>query len=129
MRWLHAYRQWRPFSDSEAWMLFRAAAFAEAFGWTCLIIGILYSEHLGQHWPVAVAGQIHGTLFLIYLAAAALLGPSLRWPLWRSALAVMCSVPPYGSLVYEMVSAFLRKHQDAQQFYAATGFAIASQQD
>lgn len=112
------YQNFRPFTEPEAWTLFKAAAIAEAIGWTTLIIGIYYRNYVVHaNWPVAIAGQIHGTLFLAYIFAVLALSPSMGWPLWRVILAGSCSVPPYGSLLYEQISAVVRKRTKLQRFY------------
>jgi integral membrane protein len=101
----------RVFSDREAWLLFRLAAFGESIGWTFLISGVLLKKYVthGVNWPVAIGGQIHGTLFILYLAVSILAGPSLAWRPRKALLAVAVSVPPYGSLVFERYEA-KRRH-------------------
>lgn len=114
---LDTYQTSRPFSDSEAWALFRMAAFAEAVGWTLLIIGILCKK-LPVSWnqyPVYMAGSVHGTLFLLYIIAVLALASSLQWSVPRTFIAGLCSVPPYGSLLYEMWSSRQRGHQKLQR--------------
>jgi integral membrane protein len=104
----------RPFTDAEAWMLFKIAAFAEAVGWTMLILGVA-AERLPVSWneiPVQLAGRTHGMLFLTYIFAVIALSPSLGWSGFRILVAGACSVPPYGSLIYEMLSAQHRKWTD-----------------
>jgi integral membrane protein len=111
---LQAYKNFRPFTDAEAWMLFRLAAFGEAIGWTLLIIGIIIDETTVS-WhaiPVKITGQLHGMLFLTYMAAALVLSPSLGWSWFRAIIATIASVPPYGSLVFEMWSSHERKRSD-----------------
>lgn len=57
------------FSDADAWMLFRLAAFVEAIGWTLLISAIV-SRRLGMSGAdiaVSIAGTIHGVFFLCFL--------------------------------------------------------------
>jgi integral membrane protein len=121
MRFFELYQNFRPFSDREAWSLFRIAAIAEAIGWTLLIIGIICRDVFGLgHAPVAVAGRIHGMLFVAYIVATLALSPSMRWPFWRMLLAGACSVPPYGSLVYEQISGLLRNNRDVKQFSRLT---------
>jgi integral membrane protein len=110
----NAYQNFRPFTDQEAWMLFRLAAFGEALGWSLLIIGILIDQ-TSVSWheiPVKITGQLHGIFFLVYLAAALVLSPSLGWSWLRAIFAGIASVPPYGSLLFEMWSAHNRKHRD-----------------
>lgn len=93
----------RPFTEKEAWGLFRIAAFAEAIGWTLLIAGILIDKYLAPHdsTMIVLAGRTHGMLFFLYCLAALGLYPSLGWPRLRSAAALLFSVPPYGTLIFE----------------------------
>lgn len=111
---LEKFESIQPFTDAEAWLLFRLAAFAEAFGWTLLISGIFCKRYIvhGNNIPVLIAGQIHGTLFLIYLVAAVILYSSLHWTRMRALVAILASVPPYGSLVFELWSARSRKRAE-----------------
>jgi integral membrane protein len=99
------------FTDSEAWNLFRLAAFGEAFGWTLLICSIVFKHYVtpGNNIPIDIAGQIHGTIFLIYIAAVMVLHPSLRWSPKRTLIAGLLSVPPYGTLVFEQWEARRRR--------------------
>jgi len=106
------------FTDIEAWKLFRLSAFGEAFGWTLLISGLLIKHYFthGNNIPVDIAGQIHGTLFLIYLTAVVVLHPSLKWSPKRTLVAGLVSVPPYGTLVFEQWVAHMRR-REALQLY------------
>jgi integral membrane protein len=87
--------------------LFRIAAIAEAAGWTLLIMGILLEQHVftDSRVPVAIAGRVHGTLFLVYIAAVFVFSPSQGWSKRRTITAGVASVPPYGSLVFEQWAA------------------------
>jgi integral membrane protein len=100
----------RPFTESEAWLLFRIAAIAEACGWTLLIAGILTSKYVMPHNNSALilAGRTHGMLFTLYLLAALGLYPSLGWSRWRGIVALAFSVPPYGTLAFEQWAAAKR---------------------
>src|ERR1700691_3093386 len=93
----------RVFTDREAWNLFLLAAFGEAFGWTLLISSLVFKHYVtpGNNIPIDIAGQIHGTIFLIYIAAVVILHPSLHWSPKRTLIAGLASVPPYGTLVFE----------------------------
>ena len=129
LRFLQAYQRFRPFSEEEAWKIFKIAAIAEAVGWTLLIIGIFCRDGLSLgHAPVAVAGRIHGMLFVAYIIAVLATGPSLRWPFWRTLFAGLCSVPPYGSLLYEQLSAYLLQRNQLQQLRGWAGYNILSNQ-
>lgn len=101
---LKVFEGLRPFTEAEAWMLFRLAAWAEAVGWTLLISGMTISDYLtpGNRTAVIIAGQLHGTLFFIYLAACTVLYPSLGWRRHKALIALAFSVPPYGSLAFEL---------------------------
>lgn len=101
----------RPFKPGEAWLLFRLAAFGEAAGWTLLIAGIILKRYFlnGNNLPVLIAGQFHGTLFIIYMTAAVGLYPSLHWTRKRAVVALIASVPPYGSLLFERWAAYKLK--------------------
>lgn len=106
------------FTDSEAWNLFRLAAFGEAFGWTLLISSLVFTHYVtaGNNIAIDIAGQIHGTIFLIYIAAVVVLHPSLRWSPRQTLIAGLVSVPPYGTLVFEQWAA-RRRRADALKGY------------
>lgn len=108
---LQRYEQLRPFTESEAWWLFRVAAIGEAVGWSLLISGILFRQYIvaGNDIAVQIAGRIHGMLFLAYIAAVVVLYPSLGWGRGRTIIAGLASVPPYGSLMFEQWSAYRRR--------------------
>lgn len=107
--WLRKFETTRAFTDAEAWALFRAAAFGEAIGWTLLIMGIALEHITGSHTYVAVAGRIHGMLFVAYLVAVLAFYPSLAWSRWKALFALALSVPPYGSLAFERWVAWRRR--------------------
>lgn len=108
---LRLYNGTHWFSDKDAWLLFRAAAFAETIGWTLLIAAILYRN---QDLPnpdifISVAGRLHGLFFMLYFVAVLLLSRSMQWRGYRILFALAAGVPPYGSLVYEKIAAKERK--------------------
>jgi integral membrane protein len=106
---LKIFERSRPFTDAEAWMLFRIAAYGEAIGWTLLITGIALEHMTGSHAYVAIGGRIHGMLFVSYLAACVVLYPSLGWSRWRALFALAFSTPPYGTLLFEQWVAYKRR--------------------
>lgn len=109
-RYLRRFEELRPFTEAEAWLLFRIAAIAEACGWTLLIAGIAADKYLphGGSSALILAGRVHGMLFFLYCLASLGLYPSLGWPRLRSVFALACSVPPYGSLLFEQWAAAKR---------------------
>jgi len=108
---LQKFENLRPFTETEAWNLFRLAAVSEAIGWSLLISGLLIKRFVmhGNNDAVLLAGQIHGTIFLAYIAAVLVLYASLGWSRRRTIVAGLASVPPYGSLVFEQWAAHKRR--------------------
>jgi integral membrane protein len=116
---LRTYTSFKPFTNDEAWMIFKLAAFAEAIGWTILITGIVLTEYVfpGNRVPVVLAGRIHGILFGLYLTAVLAVSPSLNWKWKRIIIAGLMSVPPYGTLLFEIWTSHHRKRQDFKKVY------------
>jgi integral membrane protein len=117
------------FTESEAWLLFKIAAFAEALGWTLLITGVLLSKYVfsGSQIPVKLAGSFHGMLFLSYAVASVGLYPSLRWSRKKALIALIASVPPYGSLIFEQWANYTRKYKKAYTFKSLVTFTFLTQ--
>lgn len=91
------------FSEKEAWILFRAVAFLETFGWICLLIGI---TAVASGWKysdsyIAIGGTIHGLLFLAYNFIVIFAHRSLGWSVKRFIFALLISNVPFGALVFE----------------------------
>lgn len=109
-RFEHSYY----FTESEAWTIFKMAALAEACGWTLLITGIAIERYIlpGSVVPVYIAGRFHGILFFMYALAAIGLYPTLRWSRKRAFVALLASVPPYGSLLFEQWAQYKRHRDD-----------------
>ena len=107
---LQKFERAKPFTESEAWLLFRIAAVAEACGWTLLIAGILANPHLSPrtNTVLILVGRTHGMLFMLYCLASLGLYPSLGWSRWRALFALAFSVPPYGTLAFERWAAAKR---------------------
>lgn len=120
---LHHYEHHRLFSQPEAWALFRLAAIGEAVGWTLLLSALLWQHfHLpGNTIPVQLAGQLHGMLFLAYLLAAIGLYPPLHWRRRWALLALLASLPPYGSLAFEQL---MQRRRCTQTLCAMAGFQL-----
>lgn len=115
----------KPFTETEAWTLFRLAAIGEACGWTLLITGIGLKQYVlhGNNVPVLIAGQMHGTLFFIYIAAAVVLYPSLGWSRKRAFTAGLASVPPYGSIIFEQWAAYRRDRAEIITYQRCLAYA------
>lgn len=109
----------RPFTETEAWTLYRIVALSEAFGWTLLIAGILIRHFRlpGYSIAVPIAGQIHGTIFLIYFGVSITIYSSLSWSRKKFLMAIIAGIPPYGSLVFEQWEVRRRSAKNRQVFF------------
>jgi integral membrane protein len=114
------------FTEREAWDYFRIAAFAEAIGWTTLISGIGISRYLmhGNNDAVDIAGQFHGTIFLIYIVSVFVFCASLKWTRRQTLIAALASIPPYGTLVIEKYMAHKRRIDAAKSHRQVMARAI-----
>ncbi|MGA0122813.1 MAG: DUF3817 domain-containing protein [Gaiellales bacterium] len=83
--------------------LFAVVAFAEAFTWAGLLIGMAL-KHVTDTTDVGVAvfGALHGAMFLVYLPVALVCAWRLRWPVWVALVALAVAVPPLTTLVFEV---------------------------
>jgi integral membrane protein len=81
---------------------FRAVAVAEALSWTGLLIGMVFKYLVvGDDIGVKIFGPIHGGLFLLYLAVTMVVRRQFRWSTATTVVALVASVPPLGTLVFE----------------------------
>jgi integral membrane protein len=101
----------KPFTEREAWGLFRLAALAEAVGWTFLIAAVLIRHYkiLGYKIVIPIAGQIHGTFFIIYFGILFITYTSLGWSRKKFLVAILAGIPPYGTLVFEQWNSIARR--------------------
>ena len=105
---MERFEQNTIFTETEAWGLFRLAAIGEACGWSLLISGIILQRLLHNNDPVIIAGQVHGMLFFCYMVASLGLYPNLRWSRGKAFVALLASIPPYGSLLFEQWAGYQR---------------------
>ena len=82
---------------------FRVVAVAEALSWLGLLTGMFfkYVVDAGER-GVQVFGPIHGTVFLTYVVVTLLTWRSQRWSLPVGLLALVASVPPFCTVVFEV---------------------------
>ena len=83
-------------------LAFRAVAVAEALSWLGLLAG-MYVKYVPEttELGVQVFGPIHGGIFVAYVVAALVAARSLRWSLGTTLLALVASIPPLASVVFE----------------------------
>lgn len=91
------------FTEKEAWILFRAVAFLETFGWSCLLFGIYAASSDWKYGDsyVALGGTIHGLLFLAYNFIVIFAHQSLNWNIKTFIFALLVSNIPFGALLFE----------------------------
>jgi integral membrane protein len=113
---LHRYEKSKLFSEIEAWNLFRLAALSEAVGWSLLIIGVIINHYNlpGHSISIIIAGQIHGTIFLIYFAVLLAVYGSSGWSRKKIIIAALAGIPPYGTFVFEQWASYDRQHKLAK---------------
>ena len=99
------------FSDADAWLLFRLAAFVEAIGWT-LLISAIASRRLGMPGAdiaVSMAGTVHGVFFLCFFVFLLVTARSMAWGPWRVLGGLAAGNIPYASVVFERIMAWHRR--------------------
>ena len=116
------------FTEREAWGLFRLFTLAEAFGWTILIAGILIDRTRWRYhgYAVPIAGQIHGMIFLTYFAIVLATYGSLGWSRKKFIISLACGVPPYGTLLFEVLANQQRRNQQSRRHYRSLLLATLS---
>lgn len=83
--------------------VFGVVAYAEAFSWAGLLIG-MYFKYLGggNDIGVAIFGPIHGFLFVAYLAALLFSARKHQWPVKELLIGGICSVPPFATIFFDV---------------------------
>ncbi len=82
--------------------LFLLVATAEAISWTGLLIG-MYVKYFtdGGERGVQIFGPIHGGVFVAYVVLALLVARVQRWSMPVTLAALLCSIPPFATLLFE----------------------------
>ena len=81
---------------------FRIVAVAEALSWLGLLAG-MYVKYVPQTSEVGVQvfGPIHGGIFVAYVVVTLVASRVLRWNAPTTLLALVASVPPLATVVFE----------------------------
>lgn len=87
------------FGTSVGW--FRFVAVAEAISWAALLVGMAFKYGAGYPEAVTVTGWAHGLVFTVYVLVTLLVYGPLRWRFVVLVLALLASLPPFGSVVFE----------------------------
>ncbi len=74
----------------------------EAITWA-LLISALVLRAVGDPVPigVAVAGSIHGAMFLSYCTTAVLVGVNQRWKIGKTAAALALAIVPFATIPWD----------------------------
>jgi uncharacterized protein len=89
-----------PLAPAGRW--FRVAALAEAATWLGLLVGMAVKYvGSGSEDGVRLFGPIHGVVVLAYLVVALVAARQLRWGGRTVTMALLASVPPFGTVVFE----------------------------
>lgn len=82
--------------------VFQVVAFAEAFTWLGLLIG-MYFKHVAETSEVGVQifGPLHGAMFIIYILVTFATKSVFGWNWKVLLLALAAAVPPFTTVVFE----------------------------
>lgn len=90
---------------------FRLIAFIEGVSVLLLFFVAMPLKYLaGEPGPVQWVGWAHGFLFVAYVIAVANVAFVARWSLLRVGVALLASLPPFGTFLFER---WLRTADDA----------------
>src|SRR5574340_377559 len=81
---------------------FRLIAFWEAVTWAALLVAMFFKWVLGHEEAIRIPGMVHGvTGFMLFVIVALATAWSLKWDIKTTFLALVSSVPPFGTVVFE----------------------------
>ncbi|HST83520.1 MAG TPA: DUF3817 domain-containing protein [Kineosporiaceae bacterium] len=73
----------------------------EAITWAGLLVGVVFKRVLEvSELGVQVFGPLHGAAFLAYCLSAVLTWRLRRWSRATGTLALLASIPPFGTVVF-----------------------------
>jgi integral membrane protein len=76
-------------------------ATVEAFTWAGLLVGMLFKRVLDlSELGVQVFGPLHGAAFIAYCVTAVLAWRSQQWAGATGLVALLASLPPFGTVVF-----------------------------
>ncbi|MEU5843893.1 DUF3817 domain-containing protein [Rhodococcus sp. NPDC047139] len=81
---------------------FRLIAIWEAVTWLALLIAMFFKWVLGYEEAIAIPGMVHGVAgFIPFVLISFVTAFALKWDLKTTFLALVSSVPPFGTIVFE----------------------------
>lgn len=85
--------------------LFRRVAIAEAITWALLLSGMVlkYGTHTTDV-AVKVFGMIHGIVFISYVVTTVTVWVDQKWTVRRGIGALLASIPPFVTVVVELLA-------------------------
>lgn len=104
------YNKMYWFSDTDAWKLFRLAAFTEAVTWMMLISSIIMRNQgfPGGDIAVSISGTVHGTMLLVYITLIVVLSRSMEWGIWRIVGGFVAGNIPFATIGFERFARWYR---------------------
>ncbi len=86
---------------------FRFIAVLEALTWLGLIVamGFKWLPDPQNDGAVRIPGMVHGAVFMIYLLVTVVTAMKLKWNVVTTLIALAASIPPFGTVVFEVWAA------------------------
>jgi len=80
---------------------FHFVAVAEAITWAALLISMYFKHVEGNEGAIRIPGMVHGIVFVAFVVMSFITARALKWNLPGLGLALVSSIPPFGTLVFE----------------------------
>ncbi|GAA1480296.1 hypothetical protein GCM10009624_07360 [Gordonia sinesedis] len=80
---------------------FRFVAVLEAITWAVLLVAMVVKRVFDNEDAIFLPGMAHGIVFIAFVVVALITAYVLRWSWWVTLLALVSSLPPFGTLVFE----------------------------
>ncbi|WP_373862575.1 DUF3817 domain-containing protein [Nocardia lijiangensis] len=83
---------------------FRFFAVLEALSWLGLLVGMAfkYIPDSGNEIGVKIFGPVHGAIFILFVLTSLLAARELSWSWKTTVLALLSSIPPFCTVVFEI---------------------------
>ncbi|WP_063060861.1 DUF3817 domain-containing protein [Nocardia sienata] len=83
---------------------FRFFAVLEALSWLGLLVGMAfkYIPAEGNEIGVKIFGPVHGGVFVLFVLTALLAARELEWNWKTTVLALLSSIPPFFTVIFEV---------------------------